>query len=55
MSSEYVKHITPYSPEANTAIPLKGVRFLRKFLPYQLWRFLVINVKMMVLIMRSHH
>lgn len=55
MSKEYVQHITPYSPEANTAIPLKNVRFLRKFVPWQIIRFIVINIKMTILILKSHH
>lgn len=29
--------------------------FLRTFLPYQLWRFLRINLKMIAMIRRSHH
>jgi len=34
--------------------PTSGVLFWRTFLPWQLWRFLVINFKMMGLIRRSH-
>lgn len=34
-----------------TAITL----FLRTFLPYQMWRFLCLNLKMLGIIKRSHH
>ncbi len=34
--------------------PTRWTRFLRTFIPWQIVRFLVINLKMMVLIRRSH-
>lgn len=34
--------------------PTRWTRFLRTFLPWQMVRFAVINLKMMVLIRRSH-
>jgi hypothetical protein len=34
--------------------PTRGTVFLRTFLPWQLWRFLRINLKMMTIIHRSH-
>jgi hypothetical protein len=34
--------------------PTGFTRFLRVFLPYQLWRFLVINLKMVRIISKSH-
>ena len=34
--------------------PTRGTLFLRTFLPWQIWRFLVINLKMVTIIGRSH-
>jgi hypothetical protein len=34
--------------------PTARVLFLRTFLPWQLWRFVVINLKMLRIIARSH-
>ncbi len=34
--------------------PTRGTLFLRTFLPYQMWRFLMLNLKMMGIIRRSH-
>ncbi len=35
--------------------PTGWTRFMRVFLPYQMWRFLVINVKMLRMISKGHH
>jgi hypothetical protein len=40
---------TPY-----VSNPTRGTLFLRTFLPWQLWRFGVINLKMIGIIRRSH-
>jgi hypothetical protein len=34
--------------------PTRWTRFLRTFIPWQIVRFIVINLKMMILIRRSH-
>jgi len=34
--------------------PTRGTLFLRTFLPYQAWRFLWLNFKMLSIIRRSH-
>ena len=34
--------------------PTRGTEFLRTFLPWQIWRFLRINLKMITIIGRSH-
>jgi hypothetical protein len=34
--------------------PTRWTLFLRTFLPWQLWRFAVINLKMVGIIRRSH-
>lgn len=35
--------------------PTGGTRFLRTFLPWQMWRFAWINLKMFGIIRRNHH
>jgi hypothetical protein len=35
--------------------PTRRTLFLRTFLPWQLWRFAIINLKMIGIIRRSHH
>ncbi len=35
--------------------PTRPTLFLRTFLPYQLWRFVAINLKMIEIIRRSHN
>ncbi len=35
--------------------PTHRTLFLRTFLPWQLWRFVAINLKMIGIIRRSHH
>lgn len=34
--------------------PTRWTLFLRTFLPWQLWRFIAINLKMIEIIRRSH-
>lgn len=34
--------------------PTKRTLFMRSFLPWQLWRFLVINIRMVLMIRKSH-
>ncbi len=42
------------SPVAYATVPTPLTLFWRTFVPYQLLRFLVINVKMLRLIFKSH-
>jgi hypothetical protein len=42
----------PRAPDA--ALPTRGTVFMRTFLPWQMLRFAVINLKMVRLILRSH-
>jgi hypothetical protein len=41
-------------PEFFATKPTRFTRFLRVFVPYQMWRFVVINVKMIRIIARGH-
>jgi hypothetical protein len=42
------------SPEFFATKPTRFTRFLRVFVPYQMWRFVVINLKMIRIISRGH-
>jgi len=55
MAHEHVHHIDPYSPMAGTMVPLGFQKFLRTCVLWQLVRFVVINLRMTVLILKSHH
>ncbi len=55
MASEHVKHIDPYSPQSGTMVPLGFRKFLRTCVIWQLVRFVAINIRMTVLILKSHH
>lgn len=41
-------------PRVEAMVPTRGTLFLRTFLPWQLIRFLWINVKMLGMIRRAH-
>ena len=55
MSHKHVHHIDPYTPQSGTMVPLGFQKFLRTCVIWQLIRFIVINIKMTVLILKSHH
>ena len=42
-------------PAASATVPTSLTRFWRTFVPYQVIRFVVINVKMLRMIFKSHH
>lgn len=44
----------PASLTKHAMKPTPWVLFWRTFLPYQLWRFVVINLRMLVMIFKSH-
>ena len=55
MAAEHVGHIEPYSPQSGTMIPLGTQKFLRTCVLWQFIRFIAINFRMTVLILKSHH
>lgn len=55
MAEEHVSHIKAYTPQSGTMIPGSFQKFLRTCVIYQLVRFIAINIKMTVLIVKSHH
>jgi hypothetical protein len=44
----------PYSEASFIPVATARTQALRTFLPWQLWRFLVINVRMLRMIAKSH-
>jgi hypothetical protein len=44
----------PYAEGSFAAVPTGFTRFLRTFIPFQLWRFAAINVRMIRMIFKSH-
>ena len=57
--SEQKRNLTPVErahlgPWFYATKPTRGTVFLRTFLPWQIWRFLRINLKMITIIGRSH-
>lgn len=55
MAAKHMEHIQPYSPQSGTMIPTKFRKFLRTCVIWQLMRFIAINIKMTILILKSHH
>jgi len=55
MSAKHLQHIEPYSPQSGTMIPGGFVKFMRTCVIWQLIRFLIINIRMTKLILKSHH
>ncbi len=55
MAQKHVEHIKAYSPQFGTMVPSSFQKFLRTCVAWQLVRFVIINIKMTVLILKSHH
>ncbi|MEA3521704.1 MAG: hypothetical protein U9R50_01880 [Campylobacterota bacterium] len=53
--SKHVQHVEPYSPQYGTMIPLGTQKFFRTCVLWQIVRFIAINIKMTILILKSHH
>lgn len=51
----HVQHIEPYTPQFGTMVPGGGQKFMRTCLIWQAVRFIAINIKMTILIVKSHH
>ena len=51
----HVQHVEPYTPQFGTMIPSSTQKFMRTCVIWQVVRLIAINIKMMVLIARSHH
>ncbi|EHQ04755.1 MAG: hypothetical protein F9K24_20925 [Leptonema illini] len=46
--------VNAYTQGSFTTIPSEKVVFLRRFFPWQLFRFLMINIRMTIMILKSH-
>jgi hypothetical protein len=51
---EIEENIKPYEPSFTTMVPTGFVKRMRKNLLWQFMRFVVINVKMLVVVRKSH-
>ncbi|MEZ4826043.1 MAG: hypothetical protein R3C61_07075 [Bacteroidia bacterium] len=48
------KKFIPYSEISFVTVPGKATRFFRKFIPWQIYRFVVLNWKMMRIVIGGH-
>ena len=48
------KNVKPYEPSFTTMVPTGFVKFMRTCLIWQFIRFIVINIKMLVVVRKSH-
>ena len=48
------KNIKPYEPSFEVMVPTPFVKFMRTCLIWQFIRFIVINIKMILVVMKSH-
>jgi len=48
------KNIKPYDPSFEVMVPTPFVKFMRTCILWQIIRFIVINVKMLIIIQKSH-
>jgi hypothetical protein len=46
--------VIPYSEEFYPPVPTKGTMFWRRFVPWQLVRFLVLNIKILRIVVGGH-
>jgi len=49
-----VKRTVAYSDESYPPMPTKTTKFFRRFIPYQAWRWLVLNIKIMRIVAGGH-
>jgi len=55
MAHQHLQHLNPYSPNSGTMVPLGFRKFLRTCVIWQAIRFIAINIKMTLVILKSHH
>ncbi len=46
--------ITPYSQNDFTPVPTKFSVFMRTCIPWQFIRFIIVNIKMLIVVSKSH-
>jgi len=47
-------HIKPYSENNFVTVPGRMTKIFRKFIPWQMYRFVVLNLKIMKIIIGGH-
>ncbi len=47
-------YIKPYSENNFVTVPGSMTKLFRKFIPWQMWRFVVLNLKIMKIIIGGH-
>ncbi len=50
----HVQHIEPYTAKSETMLPTGMVKFFRTCVIWQFVRFIVINIKMIIVVLKSH-
>jgi len=55
MSNPSTQDRRRHGAAAFATVPTGFTRFMRTFLPWQMWRFAMINLKMLRLMRKSHH
>ncbi len=50
----YVKHIEPYTAKSETMLPTGVVKFFRTCIIWQFIKFIIINIKMAIVVLKSH-
>lgn len=48
------KKFIPYSEVSFATVPGGATKFFRKFIPWQLYRFIVLNLKIMRIVVGGH-
>lgn len=48
------KKFKPYSEASFATVPGKSTKFFRRFIPWQIIRFVVLNLKMMKIVVGGH-
>lgn len=46
--------VAPYSEESYPPVPTKSTRFWRRFVPWQIVRFIVLNIKIIRIVVGGH-
>jgi len=49
------KHVKPYEQNFTAMVPTPFVKFFRTCLIWQFIRFVIINIKMLLVVRKSHH
>jgi hypothetical protein len=48
------KNRVTYSDESYAPMPTKSTLFWRRFIPWQAWRFIVLNIKILKIVVGGH-